>query len=59
MEAHPNSPANAVTIQQYRIQRLSWISVPEHLFKYDLNGTTVDKNKVTLEVQGWHNNSLT
>ena len=50
-EAHPNSPANTVTINNIA-SKTELDKLTERAVKYDLNGTTVNKNKVTLEGQG-------
>ncbi|MFR5334191.1 MAG: ESPR-type extended signal peptide-containing protein [Veillonella parvula] len=50
-EAHPNSPANTVTINNIA-SKTELDKLTERAVKYDLNGATVNKNKVTLEGQG-------
>ena len=50
-EAHPNNPANTVTINNIA-SKTELDKLTERAVKYDLNGTTVNKNKVTLEGQG-------
>ena len=50
-EAHPNSSANTVTINNIA-SKTELDKLTERAVKYDLNGTTVNKNKVTLEGQG-------
>ena len=50
-EAHSNSPANTVTINNIA-SKTELDKLTERAVKYDLNGTTVNKNKVTLEGQG-------
>ena len=50
-EAHPNSPANTVTINNIA-SKTELDKLTERAVKYDLNGATVNKNKVTLEAQG-------
>ena len=50
-EAHPNSPANTVTINNIT-SKTELDKLTERAVKYDLNGATVNKNKVTLEGQG-------
>ena len=50
-EAHPNSPAKTVTINNIA-SKTELDKLTERAVKYDLNGTTVNKNKVTLEGQG-------
>ena len=50
-EAHPNSPANTVTINNIA-SKTELDKLTERAVKYDLNGTTVNRNKVTLEGQG-------
>ena len=50
-EAHPNSLANTVTINNIA-SKTELDKLTERAVKYDLNGTTVNKNKVTLEGQG-------
>ena len=50
-EAHPNSPANTVTINNIA-SKTELDKLAERAVKYDLNGATVNKNKVTLEGQG-------
>ena len=49
-EAHPNSPANTVTINNIA-SKTELDKLTERAVKYDLNGATVNKNKVTLEGQ--------
>ena len=50
-EAHPNNPANTVTINNIA-SKTELDKLTERAVKYDLNGATVNKNKVTLEGQG-------
>ena len=50
-EAHPNNPANTVTINNIA-SKTELDKLTERAVKYDLNGTTINKNKVTLEGQG-------
>ena len=50
-EAHPNSPANTVTINNIA-SKTELDKLTERAVKYDLNGTTVNKNKVSMEGQG-------
>ena len=50
-EAHPNSSANTVTINNIA-SKTELDKLTERAVKYDLNGATVNKNKVTLEGQG-------
>ncbi|ETS92923.1 trimeric autotransporter adhesin coiled stalk domain protein, partial [Veillonella sp. AS16] len=50
-EAHPNNPANTVTINNIA-SKTDLDKLADRVVKYDLNGATVNKNKVTLEGQG-------
>ena len=50
-EAHPNNPANTVTINNIA-SKTDLDKLADRAVKYDLNGATVNKNKVTLEGQG-------
>ena len=50
-EAHPNNPANTVTINNIA-SKTELDKLTERAVKYDLNGATINKNKVTLEGQG-------
>ena len=50
-EAHPNNPANTVTINNIA-SKTELDKLTERAVKYDLNGAAVNKNKVTLEGQG-------
>ena len=50
-EAHPNNPANTVIINNIA-SKTELDKLTERAVKYDLNGATVNKNKVTLEGQG-------